>query len=99
MFTIYQVWWESDMTEGRRPKRYVTSFMVEEDAWSYANSKSGLMGRKCEDWRTYSGGQDWDVRQVNVYETLDESSEATKEDIKKKALAKLTTIEKAILGL
>ena len=101
MIKIYKVYCESDMTEGRGPKKLVLAFLNENDAWDYANKQSGIMGRKPTkgDWRTYSGGRDWDVKPMNAYETLEESTKEHKEKLKKSALAKLTQAEKQALGL
>lgn len=101
MFTVYQVWRETDMTEPRAPMKPVVAFTSEQDAWECANKQSGIMGRKPKDgdWRTYSDGRDWDVKPLVVYQTYQESDRAHKEQLKKAALAKLTEAEKQVLGL
>ncbi len=98
MINIYTVQCETDMTEGRGGKRDVISFMSEDEAWSYANKQLGIMGRKPTDgdWRTYSGGSDWNVKSTQVWERNEYSEETIKRN---KALAKLTPEEKKLLGL
>jgi hypothetical protein len=98
MISIYEVVCERDMTEGRGGKEVVIRFMDEQEAWDYANSKSGIMGRRPSngDWRTYSGGKDWDVKCVSVWENSEYSPE---EVAKQKALSKLTPAERKLLGL
>jgi hypothetical protein len=44
--TVYGVWKNSDMTEGRGPMVLDRLFITEERAWEYANGSLGVMGRK-----------------------------------------------------
>lgn len=100
MLTVYQVWREKDMTEGRLGKEPTVTFTNETDAWKYANSQSGIMGRKppSGNWRDYSGGEDWTVKPLTLYESYEECSKQHQKELKLKALSKLTTAEKKALG-
>ena len=98
MFNIYMVKRCSDMTEGRGGMIDVIAFERESEAWEYANKQLGVMGRKPNtgDWRTYSGGRDWDVKEISVWE----SDEYNPEEVaRQKALSKLTPKERQLLGL
>lgn len=98
MFKVYEVKALSDMTEGRGGYHTVKVFEREDEAWKYANSQSGVMGRKplSGDWRDYSGGQDWTVKALDVWESGEYSD---KEEKRQKALAKLTPEERKLLGV
>lgn len=99
MFNIYMVQKCSDMTEGRGGMVDVIAFETEEDAWTYANSQLGIMGRvpSTGDWRTHTGGSDWDVKTVEVWGAGEYSPE--EEAKRQKILAKLTPEERKILGV
>lgn len=98
MFTVYEVKALSDMTEGRGGYNTIKVFEREDEAWKFANSKSGVMGRRppSGDWRDYSGGRDWNVTPLKVWESNEYSEEAEK---RQKALSKLTPEEIKLLGL
>jgi hypothetical protein len=97
MVSVFEVLRNSDMTEGRGPMVYVATFTTNELAWEYANSQGGVMGRSnYGDWRTYSGGRDWDVKEKHVHSSMENFDKKLKVQ---KALDKLTAEDKVLLGL
>ncbi|AGB06877.1 hypothetical protein [Vibrio phage VH7D] len=100
MQKIYVVRYQTDMTEGRGMMKPTAYFTNEDDAWACTKGKTGVMGRKPAkgDWRNESY-PDWDVKEITVYESLDESTAAHRESLKQAALAKLSKEERWALGL
>lgn len=97
---IYGVYKQKDMTEGRGSMVFVCCFTKECDAWSYANKQTGIMGRyNGGDWRSYSGGRDWDVKPLECFQSFEESAKAYENKLRESALSKLSEEEKEVLGL
>ena len=61
--TIYGVYRLSDFTEGRGPYFMDRIFEDEDEAWIYANSQLGIMGRPHPglSWQEMKHGPDWKV--------------------------------------
>jgi hypothetical protein len=69
--TIYLVYKNSDMIEGRGPMVLDRIYQHEEEAWAYADQQPGVMGRKhngsWRDKRMWPYGGDWEVRPIPIY--------------------------------
>jgi len=97
MFIIYMTRYNSDMTEGRGRMMDDIAFAHEQDAKDYIDTKTGIMGRK-EKWSKTDYG-DWDVKPIKVFRSLLSADEFKNEEIKQRALSKLSKEEKIALGL
>lgn len=100
MLTVYQVMKQSDMAAGNGYMIPDLCFSTEQHAWDYVNQQTGIMGRTPNSgkWQL-SGFKDWDVKEVRVYHSVEESEQEKLIKKKEKALSKLTEEEKEILGL
>lgn len=79
----------SDMTEGRGHGILIANFAFEEDA-KRAVKGLGVMG---------VGDGDVSHKRIIIYKSYDEFVQHTQADIKRRALDKLTSEEKRVLGL
>lgn len=79
MNTVFGVYRQTDLIEGRGTPVLDRVYAKERDAWNYANRHSGVMGRGpkgahhsfCAGWECKSCwpyGGDWEVRRVDVHE-------------------------------
>lgn len=87
----------SDTTEGRGPMLPDLCFRHREDAEKYIDDKPGVMGR-FKRWSQEKHG-DWDIMELQVFDSCVSAEEAEEYKAKKLALAKLTRTEKELLGL
>ena len=87
MLEAWGVYENSDPIEGRGGMHLKNIFFDREDALKDAKGR-GVMG--------YGDGK---VERHIIFETLEESTKASREDVKQKALAKLSSLEKEVLGL
>ena len=92
MKTVYAVYKPIDLGEGRLPPVLDCLFYEKEEATLFADGQYGIQGLK-----GFSGG--WDVRDVVLYDNAWQRGREVEEDIRKRALNKLTTEEKEVLGL
>ena len=97
MITVFQTYRNSDTTEGRGPMIPDACFTTRKVAAEYIDNKPGIMGRPGP-WSNQDYG-DWEIRPINVYETIETLNQAIKKDLKKSALSKLTNEEKEALGI
>ena len=89
MISIFVVSQNADLCEGRGPMVHKGYFVKREDAVEFSHTLSGIMG-------TRSGVN---VEMVVLCETLDDHAEYRKEQIKRRAIDKLTDEELEVLGL
>lgn len=94
---IFLVYRNSDMTEGRGPMVVDCAFKHKEDAEAYIDMRPGVMGRR-DNWRLRKSG-DWEVRPIEVHNSVHEAERIQNERIRAQALTKLTHEERRILGL
>lgn len=94
---VYMTYRNADTTEGRGPMVPDKCFSKLEDANDYIDLQSGVMGRKAK-WSEQKHG-DWYVAEVNVCDSLGDAEHQRIEEIKRKALSKLTPEGKRRLGL
>lgn len=97
MFLVYGAYKNADMTEGRGPMVLDKTFSLKEDCDNYIDKQSGVMGRKGK-WSEAKYG-DWETKAINVCESVDEADKVHIEEIREKALKKLSVLEKKALGL
>lgn len=97
MFLVYGAYKNADMTEGRGPMVLDRTFSFEEDCNNYIDKQSGVMGRKAQ-WSRKRFG-DWETKPIYVFESADEAEKVYTEEIREKAMKKLTDLEKKALGL
>lgn len=83
----------ADMTEGRGPMVNDLAFANWQDAADYIDTKTGVMGRRAK-WSKEKYGE-WDIQKIEVLTGPYDPIAAAKA----KALAKLTSEERRILGL
>lgn len=96
MRTIWMTRKNADMTEGRGPMVDVAAFSKESDARNFIDGKPGVMGRVLN-WSKEKYG-DWEADPITVYDTISEYEDDHTKLLKEKALAKLTSEERRILG-
>lgn len=88
MKTVYATYQNSDLTEGRGPCVMRSVFANKEDAeWYNSNCIGGVMGTP----------NDCKIKEIIVFDSLDEVEGHRKLEIRKAALAKLTEEERKIL--
>jgi hypothetical protein len=91
---IYLTQRNADMNEGRGPMVLDIALTTREAAQEYVGRKSGVMGVRGS-WQELVRGGHWDIKEIPVYDT--EPSEI--DELREKALAKLTMAERVALGL
>lgn len=95
----FEVLGNTDTTEGRTPKKVVAYFSTREEAIKYVKSpayrKWCVMGVQCNDDIVYNISE----VTLTILDTASEIEQAEREQIKIRALAKLTKEERAALGL
>lgn len=98
MNTVFLVYKNSDMIEGRGLMVLDCVFSTLDAATQYANSKSGVMGRKpsANGWGEYG---DWRVEECVVFDDGSDVTKIKEQKLRDKALAKLSDVEKKVLGL
>lgn len=65
---VFAVYRNADMTEGRGPMILHKVYRTKERAEEFANSQTGIMGRKpITKWTDEAFG-DWQVRELEVFE-------------------------------
>ena len=94
----FEVMGHTDTTEGRGPMKVVTRFSTRDAAVEYVKSedysKWCVMGyRRCDDVKNIKEAT------LVILDSLAEMRVAEREDLKAKALAKLTRAEREALGL
>ena len=94
---VYLTYRNSDLTEGRGPMVADACFSTRAVAASYIDALPGVMGRR-QKWSQEEYG-DWEIREIEVHDSIAELGKSRKAEIKKKALAKLGEEEKKALGL
>jgi hypothetical protein len=105
MFCVYLVLYNADQTEGRGPMIPDVAFSKREDAEAYIDKKPGIMGYFPPEGRTayrkrhghYEGG--WEIQTIQVADSLAGAQLIKIENIRAKAIKKLTEEERAVLGL
>ena len=97
---VFGVYAEKDMVEGRGGKELRALFTTEDEAYKFADSNSGIMGRKPEDgtWKN-SRMSDWKVEPMPLYESAEQLDKAHREEVRLNALKKLSPLEREVLGL
>jgi len=85
MKTYYEVSVNSDQQDGRGSQIPMATFVHKKDAEKLLTNKSDMLGIE--------------YRPVTVFESYDEYFDLVKENIRYKAMMKLTDEEKEILGL
>jgi hypothetical protein len=93
MTTVYCVYRNADMTEGRGPMLLDSIWASKELAEDYMDCQQGVMGRQ-ERW-SKSKSHDWEVREFSVHSEKHYPIRIVRE----RALAKLSVEEKEALGL
>lgn len=88
---VYVTRYNFDMTEGRGPMVNDKCFLHKKDAENYIDNQCGVMGIRRK-WSEDKYG-DWDVIELDVLE----GPFNIEEDIKNKALAKLSEEEKRVI--
>ena len=79
MNTVFGVYKQTDLIEGKGGMVLDRMYAKESDAWNYANRHTGIMGRGpkgsghsfCPGWQCkqcWPYGGDWDVRRVQVHD-------------------------------
>lgn len=97
MITIYNVYVNSDLTEGRGPMVFKAAFENKEDAEKAANEFDPYCVKGNKPQGLKSG---WaDIRVSSLFKDYQEYKNNSDEEIKKRALAKLTDYEKELLNL
>lgn len=84
---IWEVWVNTDSTEGRGPMRLHARFLNHNDALAEAQGKGPM------------GCSDADVRQAVVYDSIKSYHHGKDQELKRQALRKLTSEERRVLGL
>lgn len=97
MLIIYQTNRNSDTTEGRGPMVPDLAFTKRSLAETYIDGQPGVQGRTGK-WSQEKYG-DWNISEVEVLDELPENIEKKKQEIRKRALNKLTDEERKVLGL
>ena len=97
MNTIFAVYRNSDMTEGRGPMIIDSLWSDLQEAKKYIDIQPGIQGRMAK-WSTMKHG-DWYIEELKVYNTSDQKNKEDNEIIRVRALNKLTDKERKVLGL
>ena len=74
----------------------VTGFTNKPAAAEYIDDKPGVMGRKRKQSSQKYG--DWDIMEMQIYDTIDECNIELKEELKRKVLNRLSIEERNALG-
>lgn len=94
---VYLTYKNSDTTEGRGPMVLDSIFLHRKDAAEYIDQQPGIMGCMGK-WSEEKYG-DWQINEMDVYESFVDMKTITLAKEKAVALSKLTPKERQILGL
>ena len=97
MYTVYAVYRNQDMIEGKGPMVLDRVFSLDFDADDYINKQDGVMGRKPEEGWQKSPFNDWEVRPLTILEHVDDGPDYQRQRLIKSAYAKLSPAEKEAL--
>jgi glutaredoxin-related protein len=86
----YEVWTNTDLTEGRGRQKLIARFSDQSDAFEFAKNK-GVMGTPAD--------VVWNEEEIKIYDSLTDIWETKQEALKQSAYAKLTKEEIAALGI
>jgi hypothetical protein len=101
---IYLVFRNSDFTEGRGPMVFSCAFKDATDAVEYVARQEGIFGspQKVEigkHFGTYASANGYDIREVELIESLEQEEAIHQDRVRRRALSKLTREEWNALGL
>lgn len=91
---IYLTLRQSDTTEGRGPMVADIAFTTREAAQEHVAGKTGVWGFRGS-WQALVQGGHWDIKEIPVYD----SAPSEIDELREKALAKLSIAERVALGL
>ena len=86
----FEVWTNTDLTEGRGRQKLIGRFAFEDAAIEFAKNK-GVMGTPAD--------VIWNEEVITVYDSFEEIQQQKKKDLMKSIRSKLTREEREILGL
>lgn len=70
MTTIYAVYEQDDMVEGRGSYNFTCAFTTYKEAIKYMDYRPGIMGRRCK-W-SESKNKDYFIKEILIYNTAEE---------------------------
>lgn len=99
MYQVYGVYKNADMTEGKGPMVLDRVYQERYDAEDFLKLQSGVMGRRPAEGETWDEMGDWQIKPLDVLQTLNDGEAYQRQMARNRALAKLRPDEIEALGI